>query len=85
MNDYWGQDIERAYIKMNFKITNSNFQVMKNDTIKFTLPHNLSIIKFGATEEEIERFTTNGFIELDAICKCCKNEWGGNISPQLIL
>lgn len=50
MNDYWGQDIDRALIKINFKITNSNFQVMKSNTLKFNLPNNLSIIKFSGTD-----------------------------------
>jgi len=53
MNDYWGQDIDRAYVNINFKITNSNFQIMKSNTLKFNLPNGLSIIKFNGTEEEI--------------------------------
>lgn len=51
MNDYWGQDIDRAYVNINFKITSSNFQIMKSNTLKFNLPNGLSIIKFGGTEE----------------------------------
>ena len=51
MNDYWGQDIDRTYVNMNFKITNSNFQIMKSNTLKFNLPNGLSIIKFNGTEE----------------------------------
>ena len=85
MNDFWGQDIDRAYINMNFKITNSNFQIMKSNTLKFSLPNGLSIIKFNGTEEEIEKFTTKGYIEINAICKCNKNEWNGRVYPQLII
>lgn len=85
MNDYWGQDIDRALVKINFKITNSNFQVMKSNTLKFNLPNNLSIIKFNGTDQQIEKFTTQGFIEINAICKCNANKWCGNVSPQLIL
>ena len=77
MNDYWGQDIDRAYININFKITSSNFQVMKSNTLKFNLPNGLSIIKFNGTEEEINKFTTTGYLELNAICKCNANEWNG--------
>ena len=51
MNDYWGQDIDRAYININFKITSSNFQIMKSNTLKFNLPNGLSIIKFNGTDE----------------------------------
>lgn len=85
MNDFWGQDIDRAYVNINFKITNSNFKIMKSNTLKFNLPNNLSIIKFNGTEQQIEKFRTNGYIQINAICKCCKNQWCGNISPQLIL
>ena len=85
MNDYWGQDIERSYVNINFKITNSNFQVMKNNTLKFNLPHNLSIIKFNGAEQEINQFTTEGYIQINAICKCNTNKWNNNIYPQLIM
>lgn len=51
MNDFWGQDVDRAYVNINFKITNNNFQVMKSNTLKFNLMNGLSIIKFNGTEE----------------------------------
>ncbi len=85
MNDYWGQDIERAYVNIRFKITDSNFKVMKSNTLKFELPNGLSIIKFGGTDKEIEQFTTTGYIELNAVCKCNENKWNGNSYPQLIM
>ena len=87
MNDYWGQDIDRAYININFKITSSNFQVMKSNTLKFNLPNGLSIIKFNGTEEEINQFTIqpNKFKEVNAICKCNQNFWNNQIYPQLII
>ena len=85
MNDYWGQDIDRAYVNINFKVTNSNFKVMKSNTLKFSLPNGLSIIKFNGTEEEITRFTTTGYLEVNAICKCNKNQWNGCVYPQLIM
>ena len=85
MNDYWGQDIDRAYVNINFKITSSNFQIMKSNTLKFNLPNGLSIIKFNGTDEEIAQFTTTGYLELNAICKCNANEWNGRVYPQLIM
>lgn len=85
MNDFWGQDIDRAYVEITFKITNKNFQIMKGNTLKITLPNNLSIIKFNASEEEICKFTTTGYIELEAVCKCNMNIWNNKVSPQLIL
>ena len=85
MNDYWGQDIDRAYVNINFKITSSNFQIMKSNTLKFNLPNGLSIIKFNGTDEEIAKFTTTGYLELNAICKCNANQWNNNVYPQLIM
>ena len=85
MNDYWGQDIDRAYVNINFKITSSNFQIMKSNTLKFNLPNGLSIIKFNGTDEEIAKFTTTGYLELNAICKCNANEWNGRVYPQLLM
>lgn len=87
MNDYWGQDIDRPYVNINFKITNSNFQIMKNNTFKFILPNNLSVIKFKGTEDEIDKFTVqpNKFKEVNAICKCNQNFWNNQIYPQLII
>ncbi len=85
MNDFWGQDIDRAYININFKITSSNFQIMKGNTLKFNLPNGLSIIRFSGTDEEIEKFTTTGYLEINAVCKCNANEWNGRVYPQLIM
>ena len=51
MNDFWGQDIDRSYVNMRFKITNKNFQIMKGNTFKFVVPNGLSIIKFNGSEE----------------------------------
>lgn len=85
MNDYWGQDIDRAYVNINFKITSSNFQIMKSNTLKFNLPNGLSIIKFNGTDQEVEKFTTTGYLEINAICKCSANKWNGQVYPQLII
>lgn len=84
MNDYLGKDIERPLICIrNFKISADNFIVMKSNTLKFTLPNKIDIIKFGGTEEEIQTFKTEGFVYIDCICKCAINEWNWEINPQL--
>lgn len=85
MNDFWGQDIDRAYVGIRCKITANNFSVMKSNTIKISLNNNLSLIKFGATDDEVEQLSTQGWIEIDAYCKCNCNEWNGNSYPQLII
>ena len=89
MNDYWGQDIDRAYVNINFKMTNQNIALMKSNTFKITLPYNTSIIKFNITEEELTKFSEilnkHLYIEMNAICKCAVNKWNGNSYPQLIV
>ena len=85
MNDYWGKDIDRAYVFIkNIKVTNEMFKVMKSNTLKYSLP-NIDIIQFGGTEEEIETFSSEGTVVINAVCKCCANEWNWQINPQLQL
>ena len=84
MNDYWGKDIDRAYVCIKgLKVCDNNFQVMKSNTLKFKLPH-IDIIKFGGTDEEVKKFSTEGYVEIDCICQCCINEWPQFVyNPQL--
>lgn len=86
MNDYWGQGIERSlvYIK-NIPITKDNFYIMKGNTLKYRLPSFIDIIQFKGTDEEIDYFSSGQNIKINAVCKCCLNEWNGNINPQLIM
>lgn len=85
MNDFWGKDLDRPHVLVKFKMSDAKFTVMKSNTLKFTLPNNISIIKFGGTDEEIQELENNLDIEITAICKCNENEWGGYVSAQLIL
>lgn len=85
MNDFWGKDLDRPHVLVKFKMSDAKFTVMKSNTLKFTLPNNISIIKFSGTDEEIQELENNLDIEITAICKCNENEWGGSISAQLIL
>ena len=85
MDDFWGQDIDRAYVGIRCKITSSNLTIMKSNTLKISLNNNISLIKFNATDDEIEQLSTQGWIEIDAYCKCNCNEWNGNSYPQLII
>ena len=55
---------------------------MKSNTLKYSLP-SLDIIQFGGTDEEIALFNTSTTIEINAVCKCCANEWNYEINPQL--
>ena len=84
MNNYWGKDVDRAYIAIKgVHVNKDNIKEMKSNTLKITLPCGIDIIKFGGTEEEINKFSTEGYVTLDIICKCCANEWNYEINPQL--
>jgi single-stranded-DNA-specific exonuclease len=83
MNDYWGKDLDRAYVLIKgIKVNQNNFKVMKSNTLKYNLS-SLDIIQFAGTDEEIALFNTSTTIEINAVCKCCANEWNYEINPQL--
>lgn len=83
MNDYWGKDLDRAYVLIKgIKINQNNFKVMKSNTLKYSLP-TLDIIQFAGTDEEIALFNTATTVEVNAVCKCCANEWNYEVNPQL--
>lgn len=83
MNDYWGKDLDRSLVCIkNIKVTKDNFKVMKSNTLKYDLPV-ADIIQFAGTDEQIEKFTSGEIVTIDAVCKCCKNEWNYEINPQL--
>lgn len=84
MNDYWGTGLERSRVLIkNIKITEDTLQVMKSNTLKFTYP-NIYLIEFGAKDEDIENLRA-GEVLIDAVCECTTNEWGGVVSPQLMI
>ena len=84
MNDYWGKDLDRALVSIEFTSIPNKFKVMAKNTIKFDLNNGISIIKFGGTDEEINMFS-NKQVKVKAVCKCNKNEWNGRISAQLLM
>ena len=87
MDKFWGKDVDEALVAVKgIQITKDMITMMKSNTVKITLSNNISIIKFRMPDEEYERLVSeNGYVEIDAVCKCQINEWGGNTYPQLIL
>lgn len=84
MNDYLGTGFSRPQVYVSdFEVNENNFMVMKSNTLKFTLPNGISIIKFAGTEEEIEQFKKGATIS--CVCKCNINEWNWERNPQLIM
>ena len=90
LDDLWGKDMDEALVCVeHIKITKDILSLMSPDkkpTLKIALPNNISIIKFGSGQEEYESLLSeNGYIEINAICKCNINEWNGNRFAQLFL
>ena len=87
MAKYWGKDMDESLVAIKrIQITKEMLTMMKSNTAKITLPNGISIIKFRMPDEEYnELYSENGYVEIDAICKCNCNNWMGNVSPQLLL
>lgn len=90
LDDLWGKDMDEALVCVeHIKITKDILSLMSPDkkpTLKIALPNNISIIKFGSGQEEYNSLLSeNGYIEINAICKCNINEWNGNRFAQLFL
>lgn len=89
MGQFWGKDMDESLIAIErLKVTANMVTLMspdKSPTLKITLPNRTSIIKFGSSQEEYEKFISDGFVEVNIIGKCNKNEWMGNVTPQIFM
>lgn len=89
MNSYWGTGCEESLVAIkNLKITKDMITLMspdKSPTLKIILPNKVSIIKFNSSQEEYEKFISEGYVEVDMVGKCNKNEWMGNVTPQILI
>lgn len=89
MGCYWGKDVDESLIAIkDLKVTKDMVTLMSPDktpTLKIVLPNKVSIIKFGSSQEEYDKIATDGFIKMDIIGKCNKNEWNGWVNAQIML
>lgn len=90
LKSLWGQGIKEPYIALeNIRVTKDNITLMspdKSPTIKITLPNGTEIVKFKSSEEEFKNlYSELGYIEITVIGRCEKNEWYGNITPQILV
>lgn len=89
--DYlWGKDMDESLVAVKgLKITKDMITLMSPDkkpTLKITLPNNISLIKFNSSQEEYEKlFPEDGYIAIDLVGKCNKNEWQGYVNPQIFI
>ena len=92
LKSLWGQGVEEPKIAFeNINITPNNLTLMspdKSPTIKITLPSGISCIKFKSSQEEFDKLNPefgNGCTVINIVGRCKKNEWGGNITPQILI
>ena len=89
--DYlWGKDVDEPYIAIkNLKISKDMITLMSPNnkpTLKITLPNKVSLIKFGSNEDEFNTlYPGEGYVELNIIGRCNKNEWNGYVYPQIYI
>lgn len=87
LDKYIGKDMDEPLVAIQgIQITKDMLTMMASNTMKITLPNNISLIKFRTPDEEYDKlYSENGYIEIDAICRCNINEWNGNRYAQLFL
>ena len=90
LNHLWGKDMDEPFIAIkNLKVTKDMLTLMSPDkkpTLKITLPNKVSLIKFGSSQEEYEKlFSEMGYVEIDVVGRCNKNEWNGWVTPQIFI
>ena len=90
LNHLWGKDMDEPFIAIkNLKVTKDMLTLMSPDkkpTLKITLPNKVSLIKFGSSQEEYDKlFSEMGYVEIDVVGRCNKNEWNGWVTPQIFI
>lgn len=90
--EVWGQGVAEPLIAIkDIPITGGRLTLMSPDqhpTLKITIPnHDTTCIQFGCSLEQFNELTTllDGLecIYLTVVGKCDKNEWRGDVTPQL--
>ena len=87
-DNLWGQGVEEPFILVkDIRITKENISLLKETTLKITLPadgQDISLIKFGSSNEEYQSLCSElGYVTINVIGHFQKNVWNGNISPQI--
>lgn len=89
LEDLWGKDMDEPFVAIEgLKVTKEMVTLMSPDkkpTLKITLPNKTALIKFGSSQEEYEKFLTDGYVEINVIGRCNKNVWNGWTTAQIFI
>ena len=90
LDDLWGKDMDEPFIAVKgLKIKPQDVTIYdkRGYTIKIDTPSGISLLKFRATEQDCEIFQTNnqGYIQVNIVGRCNRNDFNGYISPQIFI
>lgn len=85
LESVWGQGVEKPLVCLeNVKVHSGDLQLLKETTLKITLPNGTSLIKFGSSEEEYNNlYSELGCVTINVVGECKRNVWNGKVSPQI--
>lgn len=88
--DLWGQGVSEPLVALTVPITRDRVQLMGKGTLKISIQNSqTTCIKFGFGEDKFAELTDffnfcpEGMMEVVIIGYCRKNEWNGNVMPQI--
>lgn len=86
--DIWGQEMPQATVAVeDIPLSEDNVQILGLAKGKPTLKidcNGIEFMRFGSSEEEYEQFIQPNMY-LTIIGTCNKNEWNGNVKPQIMI
>lgn len=90
MGDLWGKDMDEALVAIEgIKVTKDILHMMASNTVKIDISNpgsDISIIKFRMPDEEYNKlYSENGFVEINIVGRCNRNDWNGHSSAQILL
>ena len=90
MEDLWGKDVDEPLLCIEEIQVSSDMVTVyqkKDNTLKISLPNGISLMKFKASDEECYKLQNQGFgyLELNIVGRANRNEWMGNVSPQIFI
>ena len=87
MKSIWSSSVDEPLIAVkNLKVTKGMLNFYKENTIKISMSNDLALMIFNTNRETYEKlYSEEGYVEINAVCRCNKNEWNGYVTAQLFI